>query len=69
MALVTLQMALGSSSQAAAGTLRKMAEHPKLAAADRERLADLAEPGRRAAREHQGRPAARAARRVPATRW
>ena len=30
MALVTLQMAMGSSSQAAAGTLRKMAEHPKL---------------------------------------
>src|SRR5208337_1276631 len=30
MALVMLQMAMGSSSQAAAGTLGKMAEHPKL---------------------------------------
>jgi SNF2 family DNA or RNA helicase len=43
MALVTLQMALGSSSLAAAGTLRKIAEQPKLPAADREKLADLAD--------------------------
>ena len=65
MALLTLQMALGSSSQAAAGTLRKIAEHPKLAAADRERLDGPGRPRRRAAREHQGRPPARARRRVP----
>lgn len=43
MALLTLQMALGSSSQAAAGTLRKIAEHPKLAAAGRQTLVDLAD--------------------------
>jgi SNF2 family DNA or RNA helicase len=43
MALVMLQMALGSSSQAAAGTLRKISENPKLAAADRGRLAVLAD--------------------------
>jgi SNF2 family DNA or RNA helicase len=43
MALVTLQMALGSSSRAAAGTLRKIAEQPKLPAPDRETLADLAD--------------------------
>ena len=43
MALLTLQMALGSSSPAAAGTLRKIAEHPKLAAAERRRLVDLAD--------------------------
>jgi SNF2 family DNA or RNA helicase len=42
MALVTLQMALGSSSRAAAGTLRKIAEHPKLPASDRGQLTDLA---------------------------
>lgn len=43
MALVSLQMALGSSSQAASGTLRKIAENPKLAAADRKRLESLAD--------------------------
>jgi len=42
MALLSLQMAMGSSSQAAAGTLRKIAEQPKLPAADRTRLVDLA---------------------------
>ena len=47
MALLTLQMALGSSSRAAAGTLGKVAEKPRLAASDRARLADLA--GRAAA--------------------
>jgi hypothetical protein len=36
-------MALGSSNLAAAGTLGKIAEHPKLAAADRRRLIDLAD--------------------------
>jgi SNF2 family DNA or RNA helicase len=43
MALLTLQMALGSSSPAAAGTLRKVAENPRLSADDRTRLAGLAE--------------------------
>ena len=43
MALVMLQMAMGSSSQAAAGTLGKMAEHPKLGTAERQRLEDLAD--------------------------
>jgi SNF2 family DNA or RNA helicase len=43
MALLSLQMAMGSSSQAAAGTLRKIAEQPKLPAADRTRLLDLAD--------------------------
>lgn len=43
MALLTLQMALGSASQAAAGTLRKISEHPKLAAADRKQLVALAD--------------------------
>lgn len=43
MALLSLQMALGSSSQAAAGTLRKIAENPKLIAPDRARLAALAD--------------------------
>jgi SNF2 family DNA or RNA helicase len=47
MSLVTLQMALGSSSRAAAGTLGKIAEHPRLPAPDRRQLADLA--GRAAA--------------------
>ncbi len=47
MALLSLQMAMGSSSQAAAGTLAKVAEHPKLAAADRARLVELAERARR----------------------
>ena len=43
MALIALQMAMGSSSQAAAGTLRKIAEQPKLPASDRTRLVDLAD--------------------------
>jgi SNF2 family DNA or RNA helicase len=43
MALLSLQMAMGSSSQAAAGTLRKIAEQPKLPASDRAWLTDLAE--------------------------
>jgi SNF2 family DNA or RNA helicase len=43
MALLSLQMAMGSSSQAAAGTLRKIAGGPKLTAADQARLNDLAE--------------------------
>jgi SNF2 family DNA or RNA helicase len=42
MALLTLQMALGSSSKAAAGTLRKVSEHAKLAASDRKKLVELA---------------------------
>jgi SNF2 family DNA or RNA helicase len=42
MALLSLQMALGSSSPAAAGTLRKISENARLSAADRERLTDLA---------------------------
>jgi SNF2 family DNA or RNA helicase len=43
MALLSLQMALGSSSLAAAGTLNKLAETPKLMAKDRQTLLDLAE--------------------------
>ena len=43
MSLLTLQMALGSSSRAAAGTLGKIAEHPRLPATDRNALAALAE--------------------------
>ena len=50
MALLSLQMAMGSSSQAAAGTLRKIAEHPKLPASDRARLTDLAD---RALAQHE----------------
>ncbi|MDB5309913.1 MAG: yqhH [Gemmataceae bacterium] len=42
MALLSLQMALGSSSQAAAGILGKLAETPKLAAGDRQTLLELA---------------------------
>jgi SNF2 family DNA or RNA helicase len=48
MALITLQMALGSSSQAAAGTLARLAEHDTLPGPEREQLAQLAE---RAARQ------------------
>jgi SNF2 family DNA or RNA helicase len=43
MALLSLQMAMGSSSQAAASTLSKIAEQPKLPASDRTRLTNLAE--------------------------
>lgn len=42
MALLSLQMAMGSSSRAAAGTLAKVAETPRLAESDRARLVDLA---------------------------
>ena len=42
MVLITLQMAMGSSSHAAAGTLRRLAEQPKLAAGERDELAGLA---------------------------
>ena len=42
MALIALQMSLGSSSQAAAGTLAKLAQHDDLPAADREALQSLA---------------------------
>jgi SNF2 family DNA or RNA helicase len=42
MALLSLQMAMGSSSLAAAGTLAKVAETPKLAESDRARLVELA---------------------------
>ena len=42
MALISLQMALGSSSQAAAGTLQRIAQTPSLAAGDGEALALLA---------------------------
>jgi SNF2 family DNA or RNA helicase len=42
MALLSLQMALGSSSRAAAGTLAKVAETPRLAESDRARLVELA---------------------------
>ena len=43
MAMLSLQMALGSSSPAAAGTLRKISGNPKLSAADREKLSSLAD--------------------------
>ncbi len=43
MALLTLQMALGSSSPAAAGTLRKVSENPRLSAGDRTQLTALAD--------------------------
>jgi SNF2 family DNA or RNA helicase len=46
MALIALQMALGSSSQAAAGTLQRIAETPSLKAGDRDALAQLAERSR-----------------------
>jgi SNF2 family DNA or RNA helicase len=42
MALVALQMALGSSSQAAAGVLQTMSDNASLPAPDRQALADLA---------------------------
>ena len=43
MALIALQMALGSSPQAAAGTLRKLSEQPKLSKEQQRELAALAE--------------------------
>jgi SNF2 family DNA or RNA helicase len=42
MALLSLQMGLGSSRQAAAGTLARLAEHETLAASERETLEHLA---------------------------
>jgi SNF2 family DNA or RNA helicase len=47
MALLSLQMALGSSSPAAAGTLAKLAETPKLEKEDQQTLARLAEQASR----------------------
>jgi SNF2 family DNA or RNA helicase len=47
MALIALQMAMGSSSKAAASTLQNMAANDKLAAADREALTQLADQARR----------------------
>jgi SNF2 family DNA or RNA helicase len=46
MALMALQMALGSSSQAAAGTLERLAETPGLPASERDTLLRLAEQAR-----------------------
>lgn len=46
MALLTLQMALGSSSRAAAGTLETLAENGRLDATTRERLRGLAQIAR-----------------------
>jgi SNF2 family DNA or RNA helicase len=46
MALIALQMALGSSSQAAAGTLHNLSETPDLPGSDRETLERLAEQAR-----------------------
>jgi len=43
MALISLQMALGSSPQAAAGTLRKLSEQPKLSREQQRELVILAE--------------------------
>jgi len=43
MALISLQMALGSSPQAAAGTLRKLSEQPKLSKKQQDNLVRLAE--------------------------
>jgi len=43
MALISLQMALGSSSQAAAGTLQKLSEQPKLSKPQQQELVALAE--------------------------
>ncbi len=56
MALLTLQMALGSSSAAAAGTLRTIAEGPRLAAGDRQTLEGMAD---RAAAQHESTKADR----------
>jgi SNF2 family DNA or RNA helicase len=42
MALLALQMALGSSSQAAAGTLERLAETPKLDSTEQQTLTELA---------------------------
>jgi SNF2 family DNA or RNA helicase len=46
MALILLQMAMGSSSQAAAGILANVADNPRLAAKDRATLVALAEQAR-----------------------
>jgi superfamily II DNA or RNA helicase len=47
MALLTLQMALGSSSQAAAGTLQRLSEQAQRSLEERTRLADLAQRAQR----------------------
>ena len=65
MALLTLQMALGSSSPAAAGTLRTIAETSQAGGGRPQDARRPGRPRRRAAREHQGRPPAGARRRVP----
>ena len=65
MALLTLQMALGSSSAAAAGTLRTIAETSQAGGGRPQDARRPGRPRRRAAREHQGRPPAVARRRVP----
>jgi len=46
MALIALQMALGSSSQAAAGTLQTLSETPDLTAEDRDAIRELADRAR-----------------------
>jgi len=46
MALIALQMAMGSSSKAAASTLQNMADNDKVAAEDREALTQLAHQAR-----------------------
>lgn len=46
MALIALQMAMGSSGQAAASTLQNMSQNDKLAAGDQSALADLANHAR-----------------------
>ena len=69
MALMSLQMALGSSSQAAAGILAKLAETPKLTVADRADSAGSGGAGRPAAGKLQGQPAAPAARASSPTSW
>jgi superfamily II DNA/RNA helicase len=47
MALLSLQMALGSSSQAAAGVLHTLAENPRLDAATQAQLGEFAQAARR----------------------
>ena len=62
-------MAMGSSSQAAAGTLGKIAEHPKLADSGTQRLEDLAD---RASAQRENTKAERLidlVGEISATRW
>ena len=58
MALLSLQMALGSTSPAAAGTLERLADTPQLTAADRATLLGLSQQAATAGREFQGQPPA-----------